>query len=54
MIKIGKLEDVDTKDASGKKDSEQKDEITETDVLGFRVSNISAQDRQKLKTWCRY
>jgi serine protease Do len=48
-LKIGKLEEVDLKDATGKKTIEPADTITETDALGFRVSNISNQDREKGK-----
>lgn len=48
-IKIGKLEDADPKQAPSKKDSDSDGEVTEMDQLGFKVSNISQSDREKLK-----
>lgn len=48
-IKIGKLQDGEPKAEVGKKSPDVSDEVTEMDQLGFRVSNITDQDREKLK-----
>lgn len=48
-LKIGKLEDGEMKDEESKKPQNAPDEITEMDTLGFKVSNISDKDREKLK-----
>lgn len=49
MLKIGKLEDAEGKETNSKKPQVAPDEITEMDKLGFKVSNISDKDREKLK-----
>lgn len=48
-LKIGKLEDTENKEEGGKKAPNVPDEITEMDNLGFKVSNITNIDREKLK-----
>lgn len=48
-LKIGKLQDADGKEDGGKKTPVVPDEITEMDQLGLKVSNITADDREKLK-----
>lgn len=48
-LKIGKLEDVETRDGTKKKPTHVPDEITDMDQLGIRVSNLTSVDREKLK-----
>jgi serine protease Do len=48
-IKIGKLPDEAKEESTKKRTSEPQEEMREPDLLGFRVGNVTTEDRERLK-----